>query len=310
MELLERTTGRHVAHTATHAVRIKVLHALHKSSGGIVLKASLGRHLVAVKVTTKYDGRETDLMEQCRSCKNILSVILSLRIHSYGFLITRYAAAGSLADILTRSSPEEPVILSIAHQIHQGLSYMHRKGIAHRDLKPDNIFVYESGRAVIGDFGLATQLETDPLHWIERLCGSPAFMPPEMVRVLAEEKVQPRFPPTRDLWPWDPMKHDMWSLGCLYIELSGCSLSPLVGDSEQHSREKYQEQHRIQILAIDSQTFHPVDALLHDVIVSLISLAHFRPTVDGIYLPVLAKQPISLPVLSAAAPPRPTTASL
>ena len=41
----------------------------------------------------------------------------------------------------------------IAEQIAQGMSYLHHKGIIHKDLKSKNIFL-EKGRAIITDFGL------------------------------------------------------------------------------------------------------------------------------------------------------------
>ena len=41
----------------------------------------------------------------------------------------------------------------IAEQIAQGMSYLHHRGIVHKDLKSKNIF-FERGKAIITDFGL------------------------------------------------------------------------------------------------------------------------------------------------------------
>jgi serine/threonine protein kinase len=39
-------------------------------------------------------------------------------------------------------------------QILEGVSYMHSKGVFHRDLKPQNILINSSGLVKIADFGL------------------------------------------------------------------------------------------------------------------------------------------------------------
>eukprot|EP01117_Protostelium_nocturnum_P018671 TRINITY_DN7854_c0_g1_i1.p1 TRINITY_DN7854_c0_g1~~TRINITY_DN7854_c0_g1_i1.p1 ORF type:complete len:946 (-),score=229.17 TRINITY_DN7854_c0_g1_i1:200-3037(-) len=58
----------------------------------------------------------------------------------------------------------------IFRQITEGLRYIHSKGIIHRDIKPDNIFISEDGVFKIGDFGLAKVSENEELRKnIERI---------------------------------------------------------------------------------------------------------------------------------------------
>jgi serine/threonine protein kinase len=47
------------------------------------------------------------------------------------------------------------VVRNFAFQLLQGLNYCHRKNILHRDLKPQNILLTESGKIKLADFGLA-----------------------------------------------------------------------------------------------------------------------------------------------------------
>jgi translation initiation factor 2-alpha kinase 4 len=66
----------------------------------------------------------------------------------------------NLRDVLDRESAEStPVDEDRAwlwmRQILEGLAHIHAQGIAHRDLKPGNIFVDQTGHLKIGDFGLA-----------------------------------------------------------------------------------------------------------------------------------------------------------
>ena len=59
------------------------------------------------------------------------------------------------------------MIRKLFHQLFVGLAYLHKKGIAHRDIKPDNILVDPDGQLgqtgeptlKICDFGSAKQLE-------------------------------------------------------------------------------------------------------------------------------------------------------
>lgn len=90
----------------------------------------------------------------------------------------------------------------IAFQILKGLESMHKVGIAHRDLKPDNILINEDTlEVVIADLGSAKKIDADG-GGISYIC-SRAYRAPELLLGSTTYGV----------------KIDLWSLGCVLLEM-------------------------------------------------------------------------------------------
>lgn len=119
-------------------------------------------------------------------------------------MITEYFAGQTLTEysrkFIEGKVPEEHV-KSIIRQISKGLLYCHKRGIAHRDLKHDNILIDSQMRIKIIDFGYAIEMQPGALSRPE--CGSPNYMPPEIVR----------------RQNYDPFAADIWSLGVILYKL-------------------------------------------------------------------------------------------
>ena len=65
-------------------------------------------------------------------------------------------------------------------QLAEGVYTLHKAGKLHRDIKPSNVLVTAQGRVVILDFGLVTELHTDPnIHASFGFLGTPTHMSPE-----------------------------------------------------------------------------------------------------------------------------------
>ena len=97
------------------------------------------------------------------------------------FLVTNYYARGTLADRLRTKGPLAVTdSLRLMTQLIDALRAAHEASIVHRDVKPSNILFDDSGRAMLGDFGIAAV----GLSGEATLAGawvSPAYVAPEVI---------------------------------------------------------------------------------------------------------------------------------
>lgn len=91
---------------------------------------------------------------------------------------------GNLQQLLDQHGPL-PLnrVLSIGHQVAEGLAAAHEQGIVHRDIKPANLMLDGGGfRVMITDFGLARALDDSTLTGSGMLAGTPQYMSPEQAQ--------------------------------------------------------------------------------------------------------------------------------
>ena len=69
----------------------------------------------------------------------------------------------------------------IFYQIVNGVQYLHKNKIAHRDMKPENILLTKDLIVKIGDFGLSKYFKSNDVKFITN-CGSPCYSAPEVLR--------------------------------------------------------------------------------------------------------------------------------
>ncbi len=98
------------------------------------------------------------------------------------------AVGGSLRSLLnTINHLKLRIIKKWALQILDGLDFLHKNHIIHRDLKSDNIFIKsDTGNIFIGDFGLAKKSIEDKVH---SMIGTSEFMAPEIYKEDYNHKV-------------------------------------------------------------------------------------------------------------------------
>ncbi len=71
--------------------------------------------------------------------------------------------------------------VSVLLSVCDALEYAHQKRVIHRDIKPDNVMIGPFGEVYLLDWGIALELDAPALPADGSLCGTPAYMPPELV---------------------------------------------------------------------------------------------------------------------------------
>ena len=101
------------------------------------------------------------------------------------FLAMEYIEGSSLDRYLTgkRHLPQEIGLLIMA-DVCRALAHAHKRGVVHRDLKPQNILLSRDGRVKLADFGLARLLDGSMQHLTapNHIAGTPQFLSPEQTK--------------------------------------------------------------------------------------------------------------------------------
>ena len=169
----------------------KILRLLGAGGMGEVYAAedlTLGR-TVAVKIlSAAVASSPADLDRFEREAKALakLSHPNIVKVHDYGehegspYIVMEYMPGGTLRKILGKPIPWQ-IALRLLLPVARGVEYAHQRGIVHRDIKPTNILITESGDPMLSDFGIAKSktFADDEGEW---LVGTPAYMSPEQAK--------------------------------------------------------------------------------------------------------------------------------
>ncbi|TFK55044.1 Pkinase-domain-containing protein [Heliocybe sulcata] len=152
--------------------------------------------------------REIELLKTLQH-ENIVQYLDSSADEEFLNIFLEYVPGGSVAALLREyGSFEEILVKKFVSQIVQGLNYLHGRDIVHRDIKGANILVDNKGGVKISDFGISKKVQDNLLGTGGgrgpriSLQGSVFWMAPEVVKQSAHT-----------------IKADVWSLGCLIVEM-------------------------------------------------------------------------------------------
>lgn len=151
--------------------------------------------------------REIQIMSLCKH-PHVLPVLGSFVQSSKLWIVTPYLSAGSCLDIMRTAYAEgfdEISIATVLKQALQGLEYLHKNDLIHRDVKAGNLLVAEDGLVQLADFGVsATLMDGGERKGTRKtFVGTPCWMAPEVMEQSGYN-----------------YKADIWSFGITAIELA------------------------------------------------------------------------------------------
>jgi serine/threonine protein kinase len=173
---------------------------------------------VAIKVYSKAQidrmkKRADVLMEKHALRKlhhpNILSLVDTFTDELNAYVVTELCL-GELWQLCKRWGEPERRAQCFLYQILEALEFVHASGIAHRDVKAENVFITSTGRAKLGDFGTCRDFSDPSLPYsitpsfkknFQHYVGTPQFMAPEAMDNVANDQIS-----------------DLWSFGCLIYQ--------------------------------------------------------------------------------------------
>ncbi|XP_032307213.1 serine/threonine-protein kinase 10 isoform X1 [Drosophila ananassae] len=151
---------------------------------------------------------EIDILSEIKH-PNVVELYEAFSLDDKLWMLIEYCDGGALDSIMVELEKPltEPQIAYVCKHMTEGLTFLHRNKVIHRDLKAGNVLLTMEGGVKLADFGVsAKNKHTMQKH--DTFIGTPYWMAPELV--LCET--------FRDN-PYDH-KVDVWSLGITLIELA------------------------------------------------------------------------------------------
>ncbi len=152
--------------------------------------AVLGHH-AAIKFLTGFAGspefEQRFLGEGKRQARlqhpNIVSAYDFLYVDGRSFLVMKYVKGETLDQRLAKLQAPMPLpaVISLSRDVLGALDYAHGEGVVHRDVKPSNILLENTGRAYVLDFGIALALGDQRVTRTGVSVGTPHYMSPEQI---------------------------------------------------------------------------------------------------------------------------------
>src|ERR1700730_12293528 len=143
------------------------------------------------------------------------------------FIVMEFVDGRALSSILRTAGPLHPDrAAEIAADVAGALSYAHRHGVGHRDVKPGNVLITEEGTIKVTDFGIARAVNTEEsLTQTGAVMGTATYFSPEQAEGMGVDS-----------------RSDLYSLGVVLFEMV-TGRPPFLGDTPVAVASKHVREH-------------------------------------------------------------------
>jgi serine/threonine protein kinase len=203
------------------ADRYELLETVGRGGFGVVWRACdtlLQRHVAVKEIhipgflnAEDRSGLREKVLKEARAAARLdhpgaVTVFDVIDDDGHPVIVMELVEAPNLSQLVQEQGPLEPAEAArIGLEVLDVLDAAHSHGIVHRDVKPGNVMVAESGRVRLGDFGVAAILDDPTVTTSGAITGSPAYMAPEQATNKGAVAAS-----------------DLWSLGAtLYFAVEG-----------------------------------------------------------------------------------------
>ena len=166
-----------------------------RSDGVEVVIKSIDKFRLTTEEKRKAVMREVAIMKSIKH-EGIISIIDYFQNKEAHHIVMKYFSRTSLLQYAPHRRPfSDQTLRHIVTQLAEAVAYLHEMGIAHRDIKPQNILVNSEGDIKVIDLGLSVMGDQSEA----KIAGTPYYMSPQLL--------------SKRLY--DPFKADIWAMGVL-----------------------------------------------------------------------------------------------
>ncbi|KAL3906005.1 MAG: hypothetical protein SGILL_009451 [Bacillariaceae sp.] len=148
--------------------------------------------------------KEISLMQQLGDNHHVLGIVEAIEDEQYLYIVMPFCEKESLVEwIPWRNGVNEQTALQVFRNVLENMIYLHQRGVAHRDLSPDNAMII-NGRIVFNDLAMSVAIPSDGSNVSGKGgFGKAAYLPPEVYLN----------------YPFDPKSCDLWGAAVILFNM-------------------------------------------------------------------------------------------